>query len=78
MLDWLFRLRAQVAKFLMNCVNFVMTSLDSVSAVAVGILPPSVSFEFPSSLFNDPEAWDTSWRFMEKMTAELGEPMFAS
>jgi hypothetical protein len=77
-LDWLFRLRAQVTKFLVNCVNFVMTSLKSVSAVAVGVWPPSVSFDFPSQLFDDPEAWDATWRFMDKMTIELGEPMFAS
>jgi hypothetical protein len=76
-LDWLFKLKAQVTRFLMNCVTFVMTSLDSVSAVAVGVLPPSVSFEFPSSLFDDPEAWDTTWRFMDEMTVELGEPTFA-
>ena len=77
MLDWLFRLRAQVARFLLTCVNFVMTSLGGVSAVAVGVLPPSVSFEFPSSLFNDPDAWDATWRFMDKLAAELGEPVFA-
>jgi hypothetical protein len=76
-LDWLFRLRAQVTRFLMNTVNFVMTSLDSVSAVAVGVVPPSVSFEFPSSLFDDPQAWDRTWGFLDKVTAESGEPVFA-
>jgi hypothetical protein len=80
-LDWLFRLVAKVSKFLLNCVNFVMTSLSplGVSAVAVGIsLPPSVSFEFPPSLFQNAPAWTRVREFLDGVVRELDQNVFAA
>lgn len=80
-LDWLFRLVAKVSKFILNCLNFVMTSLPKlgVSAVAVGIsVPPSVSFEFAPDLFNNPAAWKRAREFLDNLVAELERDVFSS
>jgi hypothetical protein len=72
MVDWFLSLMGKVTKCLLKCVNYVMTSLDNVSAVAVGVsLPPSVSFEFPASMFDSTEQWHTAWRFIDTMVAEF-------
>jgi hypothetical protein len=79
LMDWLLGLIGKVAKFLAKCVNYVMTSLDNVQAVAVGVsLPPSVSFEFPASMFKSPEQWQNTWPFIDKMVAELSTQVFSS
>ena len=80
MIDWFLTLMGKVTKFLLKCVNYVMTSLDNVSAVAVGVsLPPSVSFEFPASMFEDTEQWRIAWRFIDTMVAEFNvEVVFSS
>jgi hypothetical protein len=80
-LDWLFEKVAEVGKFLLDCVNFVMTTLTPLnfSAVALGIsLPPSVSFEFPPKVFKDPPEWKKARDFVDKVIAELGERAFSS
>jgi hypothetical protein len=80
MIDWFLTLMGKVTKFLLKCVNYVMTSLENVSAVAVGVsLPPSVSFEFPASMFEDTEQWHIAWRFIDTMVAEFNvEVVFSS
>jgi hypothetical protein len=79
-LDWLLGLLAKVARFLLNCVSFVMTTLTDlgISAVAVGLSwQPSVSFEFPPELAKDPVTWPRVRAFFDQVLAELDEKVFS-
>jgi hypothetical protein len=80
-LDWLLRLAAKVARFLLTCVECAMASLAllRVTAVAVGISwMPQVSFEFPTDMHTKPEEWRRARKFLGDMLTELQEKVFSS
>lgn len=80
-LDWLRRMAAGVAGFLLRCVEAAGVSLHraGVTAVAVGVsFPvPDVSFEFSTDVFARPQEWQQARDFLEGMLTELREKVFS-
>ena len=81
-LDWLKKLAADVAGFLLRCVESAGATLRvaGVTAVAVNVSWPwpQVSFEFPTDIFSRHAEWQKAREFLQQMLTELRQKVFSA
>lgn len=79
-MEWLFGLVAKAAAALTRAADFLSALVadgQGISAVAVGVMPPSIGVELSADLFRDAPAWDQVHVFLTNMQAEISATVLA-